>query len=112
MATSTLFGLFNLAGAIALCILIARARKNRQLRITLITSGPMTKVEKIVLKGNGLTIAMLGWGISAILFSFSGLNALLSQADSGVSFFVSFISAVLAIFIMPIASYFTPNSKE
>lgn len=108
----TSFVLFNLGGAIALSILIVRARKDKQLKITLITSGPMTKVEKIVLTGKGLTIAIIGWGISTLLFIFSGLRAFFSQGDLVTSFFITFTSIILAIVTMPIASYFTYKSKE
>src|SRR5690606_20558041 len=107
-----LFGLFNLGGAIFLCLLIAHARKNKQLKITLITSGPMTKVEKVVLKGRGLTVAIVGWGSSAILFTFSGLSALFPYAGSGANLFITFIGCILATIIMPIANYFTIRAKD
>lgn len=72
----------------------------------------MTKVEKVVLKGRGLTVAIVGWGSSAILFTFSGLSALFPYAGSGANLFITFIGCILATIIMPIANYVTIRSKE
>jgi len=111
--TSQLFLiLFNLGAAVAFSILIARARKDKELKITLITSGPVTNVEKIVLTGKGLTIAIIGWGICAILFTFSGLSAFFPQANMELFLLITFISIILAAITMLIAGYVTANSKE
>lgn len=46
MTNSIFFSLINLGGAIVLYILIVRGLKDKQLKITLITTGGVTKVEK------------------------------------------------------------------
>lgn len=111
MTSSLGFTLFNLGIAVVLSILIYRAQKEKRLEITMI-SGPVTKVEKIVLTGRGITIASVGWGISAILFSFSGLGSLDTSANMGTYFFMTFMSGTLAIITMLVASYVTPHSKD
>jgi hypothetical protein len=112
MVSQLFFVLFNLGAAFAFSILIARARKDKQLKITLLTSGPVTKVEKIVLRGKGLTVAIIGWGISAILFTYSGLSAFFPQADMEASFFITFTSIFLAAITMLIASYVSTTMKD
>ena len=111
MTNQILLGLFDLGIAIALYISVGRARKDKQLKITLI-SGPMTTVRSIVLSGKGLTIAIIGWGVSAILLTFSGLSSLLLTQTWKYTFFITFISIFLVIITMIIASYFTSNPEE
>jgi hypothetical protein len=106
-----LFGLFNLVIAIALFIVIDRARKDKQLKITLI-SGLVTKVEKIVLTGRGLTVAVIGFGMSATLFTFSGLSTLLAFIDLETCFLIMFVGGFLGVITMLIASYVTTHFEE
>ncbi len=112
MSNQVFFGLINLGGAIALFILLARARKDRQLRITLITSGGVTKVEKVVLTGKGLTVAIIGWSFSAILFTYSGLSVFVLNTNIDTNLLLTLIGIILFVFTMLIASYVTIRSKE
>jgi hypothetical protein len=111
MTNQIIFVLFNLSVAIFLYISMARGLRDKQLKITLV-SPPTTKVEKIVLTGRGLTVAIIGWGISAILLTYIGLNALFQYAYLGTNLFLTLISISLAVFTMVIASYVTPHPKE
>lgn len=111
MTSSIGFTLFNLGCAVLLYVLIFRAHKNKKLEITLI-SGPVTKVEKIVLTGKGLAVAIIGWAISAALFTFSGLRALDVHTNMEANTFMTFISLVIAIFTMLIAGYITTHNND
>ena len=112
MPNQMLFGLGNLGGAIAIFILIARARRDKQLEITLITSGGVTKVEKVVLTGKGLTVAIIGWAVSAILFTYSGLSVFVLNPNNDTNLLLTFAGGILFVFTMLIASYITTRSKE
>jgi hypothetical protein len=103
------FALINLGVAVAICISIARARRNMKLKM-IMKSGP--KYDTIILTGRGLTVAVIGWGISAVLLTLSGLNALLFSWDLGTSYLLTFISGFLWVLTLGIASYVTPKSKE
>jgi len=103
MTQNMFFALFNLGGAVGLYIAIARGLRDKQLKITLISS-PMTKVEKVILTGKGLTVAMIGFGMSATLFTFSGINLLTSNLE-GTSLLLMLISIFLAVVTMWISSY-------
>lgn len=111
MTNHIFFVLLNLSAAIFLYILIARGLKDKQLKITLV-SPPTTKVEKIVLVGKGLIVAIIGWGISATLFIYTGLSALFSDANTEANLFTTFISLTLAGFTTVIASYVNEYPKE
>ncbi len=110
MTENIFFALLNLGFAIALYVAIARGLRDKQLKITFISS-PMTKVEKIVLTGRGLTVAIIGFSVSAILFTYSGLNAL-SSHSVGTSLLVMFFSIPTVVVTMGIASIVNPNSEE
>lgn len=111
MTENIFFALLNLGSAVGLYISIARGLRDKQLKITLI-SPPMTKVEKVVLTGRGLTVAIIGFGISATLFTYSGLNALSSYGDFGTSLLLMFISIPATIVTMRVASHINTKSKE
>lgn len=111
MTNSLGFTLFNLGAAVVLSALIYRAQKEKRLEITLI-SAPVTKVEKIVLTGRGLTVASIGWGISTVLYTFAGIIAFYPYTDMGTNLFITFISTAIAAIIMPIAGYVTTHSKD
>jgi hypothetical protein len=64
----------------------------------------MTKVEKIILTGKGLTVAIIGFEISATLFIYSGINLLFSNLE-GTSLLLMLISIFLVVVTMVIASY-------
>ena len=104
MTNQLLFGLLNFIGVVVLSTVIVRARKNKQLKFVLI-SGPTTKVEPITLRGRGLQIAIIGWVICVILFAFSGLLSLFTQANLETSYFITFISGFLAVTTLLIASW-------
>jgi hypothetical protein len=111
MTDNIFFVLLSRGSAIGLYISIARGLRDKQLKITLV-SPPTTKVEKILLTGSGLTVAIIGFSISATLFTYSGLQILSSSADLQTSLLLMIISIFIAVVTMGIASYVNPNPKE
>lgn len=109
MTENIFFALLNLGSAVGLYIAIARGLRDKQLKITLISS-PMTKVEKVILTGKGLTVAIIGFGISATLFTYSGINMLSSNLEE-TSLLLMLISIFLVVVTLGITSYVNTSSE-
>ena len=103
------FALFNFAAAAMLYLSIYRAQRDKRLEIML-KSGP--KMEKVVIKGQGITVLTVGWVISALLFTCSGLRSVDVYAGMGEYVFMTFFSIVLAIITMLTASYISTHSEQ
>lgn len=105
-------GLLNIGLAIALLTALVRTRKDKQLKITLIDSGSITKVEKVILKGKGLTIATIGFCIGAIVFVLIGISAIFSFMPRGTNGILTIVGIFLLILTLNIAAYVTTHSSK
>lgn len=105
-----MFVLFNLGGAITLCILIYRMQQDKKLKITLVTR-PATKVQSIVLSGRGLIAATIGWGVSAMLFTLSGLGSLFTYTNLETWLFLTLIGIACAVVTLLISSSLSQKPK-
>lgn len=103
-------GILYIGIAIALLTGIVRARKDKQLKITLIDSGSITKVQKVILKGKGLTIAITSFGIGVIVFAFIGISTILSLMSRQINGILTIISVFLLVLTLNIAAYITTRS--
>lgn len=61
--------IFDLLMAIGLCIQIGYAIWKKRLKLVQITTAGFTQVRTVIFTGKGLTIALIGLGIVAILFA-------------------------------------------
>ncbi len=104
------FVLFNLGGAIALCILIYRMQQDKKLKITLVTR-PVTKIQSIVLSGRGLTVTTIGWGASAMMLTISGLGFLFAYTNSKTWLLLTLVGIVFAVITLLIGSSLSEKSK-
>lgn len=105
-----MFVLFNLGGAIILCIMIYRMQRDKKLKVTLIT-GSATKVQSIVLSGRGLIVATIGWGISAMLLILSGLGLLFAYKNLEASLFLTLIGIACVVMTLLISSSLSEKLK-